>query len=68
MMLSLDANVSYHRACVRLAHTETATRDEIIARARLDYTGDDLGVSVIRADDMSGPMLYEVATVIFWLD
>lgn len=68
MMQTVDTQTDYYAARVRLAHTETATRDEIIARARLHYDGHDYGVSVDRADDFDGPAIFEVATVTFWRD
>ncbi len=68
MMLFVDMQSTSRLVRVRLAHTETATRAEIIERAREHYVGTDLGVSMVRADDMSGPKIFEVATVSFWID
>jgi hypothetical protein len=68
MMLLVNVNPGYYATRVQIAHTETATREEIIARARMEYSGDVTGIWVLRADDMSGPEVFEVATVTFWRD
>lgn len=68
MMLFVAAHTDTYASRVQIAHTETATDSEIVARAVLHASPVGLGHSITRADDMSGEKVFEVSTVTFWRD